>query len=700
MPRNENQRVVELLSWHGHDAGGVRVPFRGGGEPLGRVLETPLVARLKQAAADIASGNDTPRWIFLVGGPGNGKSQMVEVFIRELGARLGCERELIDLVQSQFAGTPIPRLVEVQAADNGSGLPADFAERVGQLAIVQDASASDDAAGDASATLADDLARLLARPAGHGEPPPVFICCANRGLLARAMASAAQTSDDTVELLETIVRATSLGAEWLTEPTTCWPLELPDALLQGQPDLAGMVGCWPLDIESLLFGYEDGGSPVEEVVEHAVAPSRWEASGCDGCSSQPACPFFANATALREARTRGSVLGLLRRAELASGQRWNFRAVFSLLAELVVGEWTDFTEGDRTLHPCQWVHGRLEAAGSADPTVNVSSAWLLAERLLGQSLFPTDKPKVPSRALDLTVNRDVPVTTALIRHLAAAERPVSTAIRQRLKETVAPLLDPAAWSPTTDDHPLAGLENAYAQSVSIGLGAWPADAPPTRLELLLLDLLGTAERECEEELQGIYAARAGDGVRLVRQLASGVAKRSVGVRRGLHANEDYLKEYEQSLRNPTKLNGLQGWLRQLLGYPLFKADALESFGQARSEDAALVVLETTPMRIRSTPAPLPAADRPAHDLPVMRVDDYPVPLTFGLFEALQLRRDGCATGSLTPSVRALLDRIRQIHAGATCRDEAEFIEGGTKFAIRGRGRVTVETSGGEPRFIA
>jgi hypothetical protein len=78
MPANENPRVVELLSWHGHASGGVHVPFQARSNPIGQVIATPLVRRLRDLARGIAASAEfLPRWIFLVGGPGNGKSETV-----------------------------------------------------------------------------------------------------------------------------------------------------------------------------------------------------------------------------------------------------------------------------------------------------------------------------------------------------------------------------------------------------------------------------------------------------------------------------------------------------------------------------------------------------------------------------------------------------------------------------------------------
>jgi hypothetical protein len=690
MPRNENPHVVELLGWHGHEAGGVRVPFRGGGEPLGRIVETPLVRTLRQAAADIAGGSSSPRWMFLVGGPGNGKSQMVELFVRELGGRLGCEAELVTLARDAYAGRPLPRVVVLEQGDSAA-LGEAFAQFVGRLVIVQDASASAEATGDAGADLVTDLVALLSNIGDRGMPSPVFVCCANRGLLARAMAS---TEDARVlDLLGRIVRATGLSAESIATPRDCWPLDTTGLDLPHE----GIVAAWPLDVESLTDG-QDRQSPLEAILEHAADAERWDEGVCGTCSSRPSCPLNANAAAMRDHDRRGAVLSMLRRAELATGQRWNFRAAFSIAAELIVGERDDYAESEAGSHPCTWVHSHVDEANSSDPSRSVPATWQLARRLYHQALFPSPIPPVPAGTIELTVAYSLPTTEAVLRHMAAPAARTTTTVRRRLAEEVAPLLDPAGWSPRTDEHPLSELEDGFAQSIDLGRAAWERHPAESDIEARLLDLLEEAESEAALHLQGIHSAKAGEAVRLFRQTACTFAKRAVGCRIGAHGHDDRLKEYEASLRDQVRLNDLQTWLRALLGHPLFTADALESYGQARAEETAIVTLEASPLRIRSTPAPDAAPTRPAHDYPVIRVDEYPVPLTYGLFDALQLKKEGCASGSLPASVRALLDRIRQIHAGTTCRNSTEFVEGGARFALRGRGIVTIDDAASEPRF--
>jgi hypothetical protein len=690
MPRNENAHVLDLLAWHGHDAGGVRVPFRGGGEPLGRLVETPLVLRLQKAAADIADGGPASRWIFLVGGPGNGKSQMVELFVRELGAQLACESELVKQAQEAFSGRPLQRLVVLEPT-NGNPLSERFQETVGRLVIVQDASATSDATGDAAADLAADLAALLTHEAGLDRPTPIVIVCANRGLLVRAMAVA----DDArvLGLLGRIVRATGLSADALLDPMDCWPLDTSGLGLPADD----LVATWPLDMESLASG-SDQETPLDTIVQHAVAPERWDEADCGTCSSVGSCPLYANAASLRDEDRRRNALAILRRAELASGQRWNFRAAYSLAAELVIGQRDDFRLGEVTVHPCAWVHSRLDDADSDDPARSLPAACELTTRLYHEALFPSPNIRIPSGSAELTTQYELPATEALVRSLATPSARATTAIRRRLGEEVATVLDPAEWSPRSDEDPLGELENGFAQSIGLGREAWTRHASIGPIEARLLALLEAAEAECLVRLQGIYSARAGESVRYIRQVACRVAKRAVGCFVGVHGNDDRLKEYEASLRDQTRLNELQNWLRQLLGHPQFTADALETFGQARAEDAAVAILEASRLRIRSTPAPLPTPTRPAHDLPVIRVDEYPVPLTYGLFQALQLKREGCASGSLPASVRALLDRIRQVHAGTICRDVDDFIEGGAALRLRGRGVVAMDSAESDPRF--
>src|SRR5439155_8339326 len=107
-----------LLSWHGHDSGGVHVPFQGNSSPLGQTIDTRLMLRLRQLSKSISSGKEAPRWIFLIGGPGNGKSETVQDFLTYLDEDLGMKGRLRDILADKFKPNPLsPRRVVIESSD-------------------------------------------------------------------------------------------------------------------------------------------------------------------------------------------------------------------------------------------------------------------------------------------------------------------------------------------------------------------------------------------------------------------------------------------------------------------------------------------------------------------------------------------------------------------------------------------------------
>ncbi len=341
MPLRQNPWATKLLSWHGHDSGGVQVPFQRS-SPLGQPIDTELILKLRSLAQSIANGDETPRGIFLIGGPGNGKSETVQDFLTNLDQSLGMQGQLRDILADIFKPNPIsPRRVVVESQDVVSA-PGNFASRVGRLIIIQDATATDDARGNAALQLANDISDLL-----NASPMPLFVACANRGVLARALREASLAwgaKNEVTELIITLIRASSIGFEASfskQQRLACWPLTSNKS-----------IACWPLDLESLIKDTPSTKpSPIEQIIVSATREDKWKV--CGDCDSAPICPFRQNATWLQDTSNRKSLLTILRRSELYTGQRWNFRDAFSLVAETVIGQWSDF--GSQS-HPCDWVH--------------------------------------------------------------------------------------------------------------------------------------------------------------------------------------------------------------------------------------------------------------------------------------------------------------------------------------------------------
>ena len=683
MSPNLNPHTVSLLAWHGQAAAGVRVPFRPGVTPLGATIQTELVRRLRALAGDLASSDKTqPRWIFLVGGPGNGKSETVQDFLTELDGRLALGGALVRELSSRFSASGlIPRKVEVTAADVGDA--TEFAAKIGRLIVVQDATATDTAVGNAASELANDLTDLLTAP--PTVPAPIFVACANRGLLARALNEAYRElgkNNDVTRLLASLIQASSLASDTLAGFKSCWPLE-------GEP----RVACWPLDMETLLD--DSTPSPFETILQRASDVAQWEVPGrCEDCSSRDICPFRQNAEWLRDVAVQANLRTLLRRGELARGQRWNFRDAFSLSGEVVVGQWSDF---EPIGHPCEWVHQQRAKALSASNQVHPVVA--LASHLYPQALFRRNLIRSTARSYLDSVGQVQPITAELLSALAGLEAGTSSKPIRETLEREYPRLDPAMSTPNEPSHPLRSVEDAFCQSVSQGRAEANSRAPLPMAEQLLFDLLEKAE--VEWDVLGRQSASANSAVCLVRKIAGILGKRSVGVRLGYHALDDLLARYEKSLRDATELQRISAALRPFIADTASRFNLLEVLGQPTAEAQPLVGLQGPAPGIRALAAPRPTATTPGHDVPCIEITDpqYRIALTFDFYMALQLRKQGCAGSSLPASVRAALDRVRQRYAGKLCRDDNDFIDGRTSIHLSTGQRIGIPAPGSPPSLL-
>lgn len=681
MPPNVNPRVKELLEWHGHDRGGVHVPFQMRSNPVGGTIPTNLVVKLRTLAASIATNTGhEPRWIFLVGGPGNGKSETVQDFLSQLDNSLGLGGSLSGYLAQKFREGPIvPRKVEVRAADLPA-TPTAFSEKVGRLIVVQDATATEDAQGNAARELAYDVADLLT---DDSNPSPVFLVCANRGLLTRTLREAFENwgGDETMtKLIVELIKASGLGTETLGGRPACWPLA-------AYPRIA----CWPLDLESLLVG-TGGTTPFDQAFSRATAELDWESTGrCLDCGSRDLCPFRQNAEWLRDSQLRENLRTIIRHGELASGQRWNFRDLFSLTAELIVGQWSDFENID---HPCAWVHKNVQHASISDS--GVGPVLSLVEHLYPHALFRGVhlNPGQNSHG-DLLTGMAEGITHEVIKWVCG-EKGKSQPIRAKIAEELA-RLDPAVLSPPSSTHPVRLVEDHFSQSIELGKAeVWQPKL--TKSELLFLDIFDVAEHEWDPlSRDSVRALRA---IQLLRRTAAILVKRSIGVRSGTHALEDSLREYEASLRDIPKLRQTTAVLQKLLGENGFRFNVIESFGQPQEEGAteSLVVLVGEKPGIVPHIAPAATATTPGHDIPSFQISGtgYRMPLTFEFYLALRLRSEGCAGSSLPASVRAALDRVRHGFAAAQFKDLEKFADGRAKIVIGKKFVISVPDSSSPP----
>ena len=576
----------------------------------------------------------------------------------------------------------MPRKVEVLPGDLGD-VGGAFAAKVGRLMIVQDATATESAHGNAANELAVDLADLITTP--DTPPMPVFIACANRGLLARAMNEAHRAfGSDVTRLFANFIQASSLGRDTLEGRKPCWPIETDTRF-----------ACWPLDVESLLVG---NSPPLDQALLSAVDVSSWEsAERCGDCTSRGLCPFRQNAEWLRNDNTRRSLLSMLRRGELARGQRWSFRDAFSLVAELIAGQWSDF---DGAAQPCEWVHDNVSAVqASATSTEAILS---LALGLYPHAMFRGGSAKSVAMAFlegHTIDSQSQPVSLRTLQTISSDRHGESTKpIREIITRDYA-RLDPATFTPTDPGHPIRLIEDAFCQSVEQGRSA-ARQFSLSAAEELLFEVFERAEGEWD--LLGRESAISVAAVCLLRNIAGMLAKRSVGVRLGFHALEEMLSEYEACLRDNTRLRTVSAALLPLLGNPVFKFNLLEILGQPTADEVVpLVALQGPTTGAQALAAPEATDAAPGHDMPSIRVTEpsYRIPLTFDFFMALQLRKKGCAASSLPASVRAALDRVRHRYAGELCRKEDLFVDGRTFVLLADDKKISVPAPGTGPGLV-
>jgi hypothetical protein len=659
-----------LTRWAGHRSGGVRKPFLNtSGRPTGHQLETPLLKRLKTWVDDlVAGGVRTPSSLLLVGGPGNGKTDAIESCIGFFDQRLGADGAISKAFARQFSeasGLP-PRKAVVDLVALGIALPAHLPT---SIELVQDATEGDPDQ-DASA---EEL--LLAELAGRldASVPTIYLCCVNRGILAHA-ASITHAHPRGVEvdsLLSRITLAVTSGPE----PMRCWPLE-------GYNHLA----VWPMDVESLVDACGEETTVAHQIFEAALAEERW----IKDCPAGPRCPFCWNRRTLSRAETLDALIQQLRYYELASGKRWTFRDLFSLVPYLLVGDVSELRIKDKTHSPCEWAAKQIAFAVNAPQksTERAYAPYLLVSRLYHHRIFgrwPALESRVHRKAKgvlkDGALRPGVHAARDFFRYLARRANLKSSAssdIGEILEGPFSGWLDPALASnqeeilrkSNGEVYTASGIEEFFSLSVNDGLDVTKSQLAP--LERDLLTLLAIADEELVDEN---FPRNDSHHVRLlqgsVRQFCARLAKRSLGVRQGVCLHFSEFKDYAAIINEGRDSSSVRRQMSRLLHGDdnYFAASLVTTFGQPVARRDREIKLLTRKVRVREIRRE--AADgRPRESLPYLRVAETTVPMTFSLFKALEEVDSGLHEASLPAEIFTLLNGVKSLVSGKLVRDEA------------------------------
>lgn len=665
-----NKYPEGLLGWSGDKAGGVKKLFyRGSGRPSGAVITTNLLTRLSGWARDIASGKEgTPRAVFLIGGPGNGKTEAIEYTIQELDAAMqlgGALREDFAAKYSGEAGV-IGRLVQT----NGIQFPEN--SRISKIAIVQDGSEGE--RGDSATPaehLCNDMQMLLEGREGY-----VYMACVNRGVLDDALILSTERGDPKVGgLIRQVVQSASLGAKGVA----CWPLEAYPAF-----------AVWPMDVESLVEEAGDLPSAAKQVLDVATEERAWPEFG--SCEAGELCPFCTNRRLLATEPNRSSFIQILRWFELASGKRWNFRDLFSLTAFLLAGT-TESADGD-TYKPCGWAAALLSAKDrdqAKTEAKRIRGLFRLLGRQYQHALFgawPVERASsLRSDIRELKLEAQ-PALVGLQQFLALDKRKESTTTLRTQLTGMGSHLDPAFASPSLEvavssntTIRFENLDRRFSLSIRDARIFLQKYQCLSTLEIDLLKALEVADMQLSDESVRRRKPAVAERVQaFIRLIACRIARRSIGVRAGITKDSDVLAEFNQVINgNAAALQAATQQVEGLLNSKdrRFLVSLNTTFGEPLPPPERRVILTTDIQRVRPMPQSLENS-RPKSPVRFLSVGSggsaQPVALTYELFKATKSLRKGMVPASLPRSVVALLDTTRAKLAGSVVRDE-ETLEG-------------------------
>jgi hypothetical protein len=670
-----------LLDWSGHRGGGVRKLFySASGRPSADVIRTTLLDRLEAWAVSVAMRQPgVPRIILLVGGPGNGKTEAVEFAIEKLDTALQANRSMILELKNQFLpqdGDPPPRLAEVNLESLIPGPPS-------ALQIVQDASAGDPRfQGQSPASLlVQDVQRVIA--AGDTN---LYLACVNRGVLDDALIIASDTDNEQVRLLlEDVVGSVGTGPK----PVSCWPLA-------NFPSIA----VWPMDIETLLrqdVTADDASTPGGQLLAAATKASSWPTLG--GCEAGEHCPFCISREALSIEPARSAFLAMLRWYELASGKRWSFRDLGSLLSFILAGAPPEL-QGPDLYSPCSWAATQLklsESTSTRDFTIRSVAPYLLVSRLYKHALFG-QWPRVGIREFRASLKElDLHSNETLIGLYHFLSDPRRAAIPPTLLsqlEEVCDTLDPALADPDSQVS-LSGnttvlfreLDVRFSQSVGEGMRFIRKYKCLANIEIDLLKKLDAADKLLSEV--AISKNRPETAARiqaLVRDFACRLVRRSVGARTAAVRESNTLADFESVVAGHSDLlyDAAKEVEKLLNENDRFAVVLNTTFGEPTPSIERRVTLTTNKQKVKV--AADPVLERPKAALRFLSVGtgstgEY-IPLTYGLYKSVRDLRDGMVAASLPRAVVALLDITRARLGGHIVRDE-ELLEDGTiKIGVR------------------
>lgn len=335
------------------------------GWSMGELIQSRLLANLKSLATSIRMGNmPQPVCVFLVGGPGNGKTEAAEYFLRQV---YGSDT----LPKYETKGSHLFICERVTSA-------------IGGIAVVEDATEL------TFGQLSQDIKEYVFR---ENENSPhadyLYLCCINRGVLAKETASSVPESQ-TGRFLAALSDVVSVGEIG----SNMWPLQGNELFQEGAlAACAPSVFVWPMDAESLvdpkLYDNDVKKTPGYQLFHRLFEKTDY--SVCQNCQDKAFCPFFENLSVMLTQEGIGCIVYCLNAFEIATGNKLLFRDILAVASVLFAGAEDLYhkPKGDRFVKttPCNWVNHHASILRGGDWQNALASAFSLAARRFNQVLF-------------------------------------------------------------------------------------------------------------------------------------------------------------------------------------------------------------------------------------------------------------------------------------------------------------------------
>ena len=584
----KNPLVAWLLA-HSYGQGGtVAVPSASTdpAAPLGKFPPgiDELLDHLVDKYSSWTSSSTQIDWCFLVGGPGNGKSEA----LRLLAACLDLE------LPPRSSGQRVPRTIPigwpVTRQPLASGLSPAF---VNDASIPRPVGAGASSAGSLQQDLRDAL-----RETAEGRATALFVNV-NRGILVEECATIAFSGSTPADLLAAgILRWLSMpqdepsveGMTAVSRPTPTAPYYAQLCVELGALNIGTRIVIHVvfLDVLSLLeprpgaatkaVDFSTSPPPVAEyhtfgrlisndvtrdettagsLVKSYVEQSRWQDGGCKDpslgtiCQAAPCCPFAQNVAWLQSDPLRHRFLDTLRAAEIAAARRLTYRDLLGHVSLSIIGpprsEWL------RGTHPCNWVAEHHQRVIGANPDQATPAIVELAKTRIYENLFPTAGFPV-ERKLAKNRHQQGHVFNTILATLLLGSDPARLLPFERAFSDIDPARDTDRWNGvrTTVLDAIESLDIAVPSQQVLELSLVPASAI-SEIERMIDTVVS---QEIASDLpKGKDASNV--RVRTLRRYRAAMLLRQVGLANGhirfLPAFEAWLAEQENALNGRPRL---------------------------------------------------------------------------------------------------------------------------------------------------